>query len=618
MQNRESTYYDLLVGLGLADQINKLAASNEIDKIIPDTIIKIIFYSSKIEGNKLGEEAATLLINNDFIEKGSILEDYLELLNHKELYLLIHNLKDRKVTNNDIIEMQKALFNNIVGMPTGIRQGPGSVAGYLLKTDKDYYNDINYSAEILNKEANSKCEALLNAIEFHLRFISLHPFEDGNGRISRLFLNFYLLKNGMPPLLISASEKAPYFNSLAIYHFTDNPEFFIAVMVAFYLRDRLDELGEHIREHRKYLSDEHLAFADTLLIYSNKMDSDELQNDIDKLLKSESSKAKAGALWLTFYANIRDYNIPLMLVKSDDPNLRSLALLVLDNMIDDNFDAYSKIFEDAVAEGNDKKVRMVALNILGYRSMGSLHDLALRLVEEGDMEIIIQFLNILRYRPIHKDILPLMRKLTNSEAKDVKVKAYQAFVLNANDSEVVEILDKLYNEDYGLLEPVMYRIIRDLSAVKDKSKGNRLNSDLISHKLIEMASENKQVRNFLLRYLSRLDFINKEYVQMVENVLKMSDSTAAEKGYCIYILSKSKTYEEIKKQYDLDFDVKNGLVENIALALSYFSSTPEIDGVKRIFDINSAQLNEVSMIEIARYLSKNKFGNDFLSLWKGN
>ena len=53
MQNGGSTYYDLLVELVLADQINKLTASKEIDEIILDTIIKIIFYSSKIEGNKL-------------------------------------------------------------------------------------------------------------------------------------------------------------------------------------------------------------------------------------------------------------------------------------------------------------------------------------------------------------------------------------------------------------------------------------------------------------------------------------------------------------------------------------------------------------------------------------
>lgn len=608
----KNAYYNLFDLLGLANSINESTGSKEIDSIIRDTIIKTIFYSSKIEGNSLGEEAAVLLINNNFVEKDSIFEDYIELLNHKDLYYLIHNLKDRKVTSEDIIGMQKMLFNNIIGMPVGIRQGPGSVGGHLLKTDKDYYNDIDYSVEILNRQADSKCDALLNAIEFHLRFVSLHPFEDGNGRISRLFMNFYLLKNGMHPLLVSTSEKAPYFNSLAVFHFTDNPEFFTALTVAFYLRDSLGELGGHIKENRKYLSDDYLAFADTLLIYVNKIGSTELQNDINRLLASESNKAKAGALWLTFYANIKDYNIPLTLVNSSDSNLRSLALLVLDNMIDNDFDTYSKIFEYAATGDKDKNVRMVALNVLGYRSKGFKHDIVSKLIEGKDNDIIIQLLNVLHYKHNNRDSLHLIHKLINNEIKDVKVKAYQAFVVNANDNEIVEILNKLYNEDHELLEPVMYRTIRDLSAGKDKSKGNRLNSNIISHELIDIASKNKQVRGFLLRYLSYMDFVNENYISMAENVLKAGDSTDAEKGYCIYILSKSKTYEEIRKSYNIDFDSKNGLVENVALALSYFNNLPEINGVKRIFDINNSQLNEVSAIEISKYIAKNKFGNDFL------
>jgi Fic family protein len=618
MQSWWETYYNLLVELGLADYIDNLAANSEKDKLMQDTIVKTIFYSSKIEGNKLGEEAATLLINSDFVERGSILEDYLELLNHKELYRLIYSLKDRSITNDDIINAQMALFNNIIGMPTGIRNGPGSVGGHILKTDKDYYNELNYSVEILNRVTNSKCEALLNAIEFHLKFVSLHPFEDGNGRMSRLFVNFYLLKNGMLPLLISASEKAPYFNSLAISHFTDNHEFFTAMMISFYLRDKLGELSEQIRERKKHLNDEHLAFADTLLLYTNKIDKTELQYDISKLLESNDNAAKAGALWLTLYADLKDYNIPLTLLKSSDPNLKALALLVLDHMLDNNFDEYSKIFEDAATKENAKNVRMVALNVIGYRSKSSLYNLAYDLIEEGDDDIIIQLLNILHYKPIHKDTLPLIRKLIDSNLRDIKIKAYQAFLINVDEKEVVWALDKLYTEEHELLEPVLYRFIRDLSEGKDKSKGNRLNLDIISHKLVEIASRDKQVRNFLIRFVSHLDFINSNYIVLAENILKDDNSTDAEKGYSLHILSKFKTYEDIKLLYGVDFDAKDSLVKNIALALSYLNGAPEIAGFKQIFDIKNAQLNEVLAIEIARNIEQNKFGKDFLLLWKKN
>lgn len=38
---------------------------------------------------------------------------------------------------------------------------------------------------------------------FHIEFIKIHPFEDGNGRTSRLLLNFNLLRNGFAPVIIT-------------------------------------------------------------------------------------------------------------------------------------------------------------------------------------------------------------------------------------------------------------------------------------------------------------------------------------------------------------------------------------------------------------------------------
>ncbi|MBI4406439.1 Fic family protein, partial [Candidatus Micrarchaeota archaeon] len=45
----------------------------------------------------------------------------------------------------------------------------------------------------------------------HLKFVRVHPFRDGNGRIARLLMNFVLLKNGYPLLNIFNSEKMLYY-----------------------------------------------------------------------------------------------------------------------------------------------------------------------------------------------------------------------------------------------------------------------------------------------------------------------------------------------------------------------------------------------------------------------
>ena len=50
--------------------------------------------------------------------------------------------------------------------------------------------------------------------ELHHRFILIHPFDDGNGRITRLWINYVLLYFGYPPLIIKSEDKRNYFAAL--------------------------------------------------------------------------------------------------------------------------------------------------------------------------------------------------------------------------------------------------------------------------------------------------------------------------------------------------------------------------------------------------------------------
>jgi Fic family protein len=60
-------------------------------------------------------------------------------------------------------------------------------------------------------------DVLKSAAYFHLRFEHIHPFADGNGRVGRTLLNYYLLTHSEPPLIIYDEDKDQYYKALEIY-----------------------------------------------------------------------------------------------------------------------------------------------------------------------------------------------------------------------------------------------------------------------------------------------------------------------------------------------------------------------------------------------------------------
>ena len=51
---------------------------------------------------------------------------------------------------------------------------------------------------------------IVKACYLHGEFVKIHPFVDGNGRTARLLLNFELIKNGYPPVIIKNEDRVEY------------------------------------------------------------------------------------------------------------------------------------------------------------------------------------------------------------------------------------------------------------------------------------------------------------------------------------------------------------------------------------------------------------------------
>lgn len=83
---------------------------------------------------------------------------------------------------------------------------------------KDYMKDF----VIWYKENKNKFKPLVLAAILHNQFEFIHPFQDGNGRIGRLLLNYILLKNKYPPINIMLEDRQEYYKTLQEYSEKDN------------------------------------------------------------------------------------------------------------------------------------------------------------------------------------------------------------------------------------------------------------------------------------------------------------------------------------------------------------------------------------------------------------
>lgn len=66
----------------------------------------------------------------------------------------------------------------------------------------------------IETEKNGNINPVELAAVFHYRFIRIHPFEDGNGRVARLLMNYILLRQGYPMIIIKSNDKNAYLDAL--------------------------------------------------------------------------------------------------------------------------------------------------------------------------------------------------------------------------------------------------------------------------------------------------------------------------------------------------------------------------------------------------------------------
>lgn len=215
------------------------------------------YHSNRIEGNTLTYGETELLLLHDQTHGTHDIREYVEMKAHD---LGIEHLRklaadpERGISETDIRDLNKIILKEPFWKPTETADGQPTRKQIIPGEYKTAPNNVRTATgEIFEfaapNEVPTRMKALVDwlssqlegriediatvAAKLHHDFVLIHPFDDGNGRVARMLVNYLLLRCGYPPIIIPTEEKKTYLAALRLADAGD-----LAKLVD-YLRDRV-------------------------------------------------------------------------------------------------------------------------------------------------------------------------------------------------------------------------------------------------------------------------------------------------------------------------------------------------------------------------------------------
>lgn len=175
--------------------------------------------STAIEGNTLTLIETKVLLEDGISIGGKNLREIYESVNHRKAYRYVKDciskgmpLEEKIIKDIHAMLMENILvggvYRNVDVYISGAQHTPPT-PNEMYRQVKDFYADLAWKGRELNP--------IELAAWTHAEFVKIHPFVDGNGRTSRLIMNYQLLANGFPAISIAKENRLDYFNTLEAY-----------------------------------------------------------------------------------------------------------------------------------------------------------------------------------------------------------------------------------------------------------------------------------------------------------------------------------------------------------------------------------------------------------------
>jgi len=195
--------------------LNNFMEARQNRALVEKEVIKeFVFNSNNIEGSRLPKKELEKIFENkksSHANKNEILEaensikafKYLE----ERFYFSLPQIKKLyRVLTKDLVMETGDLY------PSGFRKTRIVIGNEKTTEPKQVKGELNNLLSWHKK--NKKNYPLKLAFDFHLRYESIHPFRDANGRTGRMIMNKILMQNNYPLMLVFKDNKKAYFNAI--------------------------------------------------------------------------------------------------------------------------------------------------------------------------------------------------------------------------------------------------------------------------------------------------------------------------------------------------------------------------------------------------------------------
>ena len=206
--------------------------------------ISFTYNTQRIEGSSLTEaDTKDLLIHGVTPAKKSQI-DVIETKKHYDLFMRLVTSKKQSITKKIMLSWHKEIFGQ-----TKIGEA-GDIRSYRVGVTTNEKIEFAAVAEIPKRLQEFfswlKKYSGANFVEFaalaHYYFVSIHPFGDGNGRISRLIMNYILWYHDCPFMLVKNNDRRAYFKSLEKSQLGHDEIHFLKWFMKYYIKTNKEYL----------------------------------------------------------------------------------------------------------------------------------------------------------------------------------------------------------------------------------------------------------------------------------------------------------------------------------------------------------------------------------------